>query len=174
VWQWINLRGLAFVAVDPTEASKGVLSIDVHGARSANTLTTRTAKSKCRIYFVLDLDESVKNLDELYPVISHVLHKEMKSSDHRPRLVQINLVGLKLRLLVGLIWVLQGEQQKCLISPKDEHPNKRTQRYILNSFSNTDFSWGTAWHFFCVVENARFVNAMLAERADLRADCIVR
>ena len=62
MWQWINLGGLAFITVDPTEASKRVLSIDIHGARSANTLTARTAEGKCRVYFVLDLDESVKNL----------------------------------------------------------------------------------------------------------------
>ena len=65
VWQRIDLSGLAFIAVNSTEASKRVLSIDVHGARSANTLTARTAKGKCRINFILDLDENVKNLKKL-------------------------------------------------------------------------------------------------------------
>jgi len=65
VWQRINLCGLALATVDSTEASKRILSIDVHSTRSANTLTARTAKGKCRINFVLDLDESIKNLKEI-------------------------------------------------------------------------------------------------------------
>jgi hypothetical protein len=58
----IDLCVLAFIAVDATETGEGVLAVDVHRARTANTLATRATKSECRIYFILDLDKSIENL----------------------------------------------------------------------------------------------------------------
>jgi len=42
--QWIDLGVLALVAVDSAEACKGILTVDVHGTRSTNTLTARATE----------------------------------------------------------------------------------------------------------------------------------
>jgi len=57
----IDLRVLGFTPVDATETGEGILTVDVHGTRPADTLSTGTAESERRIYFVLDLDEYIKN-----------------------------------------------------------------------------------------------------------------
>jgi hypothetical protein len=58
----IDLCVLIFTTVNATETGEGILAIDVHGTRATDTLSTRATKSECRIYFILDLDERVKNL----------------------------------------------------------------------------------------------------------------
>ena len=54
--KWVNLGVLACGSVDSAEARKSVLSIDVHGARTANALSARTTESKGGVNLVLDLD----------------------------------------------------------------------------------------------------------------------
>ena len=46
---------------DLGKAGKTVLAVDVHGARTANTLTARSSKSKGRVNLVLDLEKSIQN-----------------------------------------------------------------------------------------------------------------
>ena len=58
----IDLCVLIFIAVDSTETGEGILAVDVHRARTADTLATRATKSEGWIYFILDLDERIKNL----------------------------------------------------------------------------------------------------------------
>ena len=58
----IDLCVLIFAAVDATETGEGILAVDVHRARAADTLATRATKGECWIYFILDLDERIKNL----------------------------------------------------------------------------------------------------------------
>ena len=60
--QWIYFGILARISINPTQACQGVLTVDIHGARPADALTTRAAKRKRRIDFVLDLNQSVQNL----------------------------------------------------------------------------------------------------------------
>lgn len=62
VGERVDLRVLARVAIDAAEACEGVLPVDVHGAGAAYTLAAGAAESECRINFILDLDECVKNL----------------------------------------------------------------------------------------------------------------
>lgn len=45
----------------PTQASKGVDTVNVHGARSADTLTARSSESKSWIDLVLDANESIQH-----------------------------------------------------------------------------------------------------------------
>ena len=46
---------------DLGKAGKTVLAVDVHGARTANTLTARSSKSKGRVNLVLDLEKSIQH-----------------------------------------------------------------------------------------------------------------
>ena len=62
----VNLCGLAWVAVNPAQASKSVLAVNVHGTGAANALAARTTEGEGRIHLILDLNESVKNLRVAY------------------------------------------------------------------------------------------------------------
>ena len=64
--QRVDLGVLTLVTVDPTQACEGVLTVNIHSTRAADTLAAGTAKSKCRIDLVLDLNESVENLYDIY------------------------------------------------------------------------------------------------------------
>ena len=68
-----------------TQAGESVDTVDVHGARTADTLTARSAESEGRVELVLYPDERVKH--------------------HGSGLVQIELVGLHLGLLAGVVRV---------------------------------------------------------------------
>lgn len=68
-----------------TQAGESVNTVDVHGARTANTLTARSAESEGRVEFVLYPDERIEH--------------------HRSGLVQVEVVGLHLGLLAGLVRV---------------------------------------------------------------------
>ena len=46
---------------DTAEAGKSVTAVDVHGARTADTLTARTTESDGRVVLGLDVDQSIKN-----------------------------------------------------------------------------------------------------------------
>ena len=46
---------------DLRQAGQTVLAIDVHGARTADTLTTRSSESKRGVLLVLDLEQSVED-----------------------------------------------------------------------------------------------------------------
>lgn len=61
VRQGVDLRCLLLVPVDPAEAGEGVYSIDVHGARSTDSLTARPTEGQSRIDLVLDLDQGVED-----------------------------------------------------------------------------------------------------------------
>lgn len=67
------------------QASKSVLSVDIHGAATADTLTATSSEGQSRVELVLDSDEGIEN--------------------HRPSLVKVQSVGLKTRLLAGGIGV---------------------------------------------------------------------
>lgn len=60
--QGVDLGVLATVAIDSAEAGEGILAINVHGARTTNTLSAGPSEGKSRIHFVLNLDESIENL----------------------------------------------------------------------------------------------------------------
>ena len=62
VGERVNLGILAGVAVNSAEACKGILSVDVHSARTADALTARAAESQGGVKLVLDLDQGVENL----------------------------------------------------------------------------------------------------------------
>lgn len=58
----VDLGVLATVTVDSAKAGKGVLTVNVHGARSADTLTARTTESEGGVDLILNFDESIENL----------------------------------------------------------------------------------------------------------------
>lgn len=62
MWQRIDLRILRCVSVNAAQAGEGVLAVDVHGARAADTFSAGASESERRVDFVLDFDESVENL----------------------------------------------------------------------------------------------------------------
>lgn len=68
-----------------TQAGEGVGAVNVHGARAANTLSAGAAEGEGRIDLVLDADEGVEN--------------------HRPRLVEVEGVGLHAGLLGRLVGI---------------------------------------------------------------------
>lgn len=71
--------------VDSAKASKGVDTVNVHGARTANALTARATEGERGVDLVLDLDQSIEN--------------------HWAGLVEVKGVRLKTRLLGRLIGV---------------------------------------------------------------------
>lgn len=90
---WLTVRKrvklrLSCGSVNSAETCQGVLSVDVHGARSANSLSARPSEGQCRVHLVLNLDDGIKN--------------------HRSALVEVDGVALKVRLLAGLVRVLRG------------------------------------------------------------------
>ena len=62
--QRVDLRAGATLAVDPAEAGKRVLAVDVHGAGAADTLTARASEGQRRVHLVLDLDERIEDLQK--------------------------------------------------------------------------------------------------------------
>jgi len=66
--------------VNVRETGQRVLSVNVHGAGSANSLATGTTKGECGILLVFDFDESVQN--------------------HGSAFVQIDGIGGEIRLLI--------------------------------------------------------------------------
>lgn len=68
-----------------TQAGESVDTVDVHGARTANTLTARPPESEGRVEFVLYPDKRIQH--------------------HGSGLIQVEVVGLHLGLLAGLVRV---------------------------------------------------------------------
>lgn len=68
-----------------TQASQGVLAVDVHGTTATDTLTATSSESQGRVDLVLDTDESIQ--------------------DHGSSLVQVDGVGLHARLFARGIGV---------------------------------------------------------------------
>jgi hypothetical protein len=58
----INLGLLSRISVYATKTSEGILTVDIHRARAADTLSARTTEGECGVHFVLDFDECIKNL----------------------------------------------------------------------------------------------------------------
>lgn len=48
--------------VNAAEAGKGVLAVDVHGARPADALSARPTESQRRVDVILNFDERIENL----------------------------------------------------------------------------------------------------------------
>ena len=84
VWQRVDL-GITRL-LDPAQARQRVDAIDVHGARSANSLPATSSEGQSGILFVLDFDQGVQ--------------------DHWSAGVQVNLVRLEVWLFGWLVWVL--------------------------------------------------------------------
>jgi hypothetical protein len=57
----VNLGRLGRVSVDPAEAREGVDTVDVHGARSTDTLSARASEGEGRVDLVLNSNQSVQN-----------------------------------------------------------------------------------------------------------------
>lgn len=58
----VDLGVLATFAVDSAQAGERVLTVNVHGARTADTLSARATESQCWVDFVLNFDQGVENL----------------------------------------------------------------------------------------------------------------
>lgn len=79
--QWIDLHGLVEISsIDFANTCQSVCATDGHGARSANSLATRSTESQSRIHFILDFNQSIEH--------------------HWTASVQIDLVRLNVRLLL--------------------------------------------------------------------------
>jgi len=84
VREWVNLCSVRNL-VNSTKTRKSVLSIDVHGTRSTDTLSARPPEGKRGVDLVFNFDQRVEN--------------------HRPTLVQVNCVGLEFGGSGRFIWV---------------------------------------------------------------------
>ena len=58
----VDLRVLARVTVNAAEARKGVLAVNVHGARTADALAAGAAERQRRIHFILNFNQCVEDL----------------------------------------------------------------------------------------------------------------
>ena len=72
------------VSVNAAEASQGVLPIDVHSTRPANSFSTRTTECQCGVHLVLDFDESIENLDGIRDISIFGLRGRMNSPFSTP------------------------------------------------------------------------------------------
>lgn len=60
----VDLGGLGRVPVDSAQAGEGVDTVDVHGARTTDSLSARPSERERRVDLVLDLDERVEHWRE--------------------------------------------------------------------------------------------------------------
>jgi hypothetical protein len=58
----VNLGIFGRVSVYATETGESILTIDIHRARTTDTLSARTTEGERGVDFILDFDECVKNL----------------------------------------------------------------------------------------------------------------
>jgi hypothetical protein len=83
-----------------TQASQGVNTVDVHSARTTDTLTARAAESQSRVNFVLNTDESVEHHGAgLLQVELVALHGGLLARG--VRIPAVDLEGLHGRVLRG-------------------------------------------------------------------------
>lgn len=83
--QWVNLAVLRGISINPAQARKRILPIDVHRTGPAYTLPARPSERQRRVNLVLDLDQRIQH--------------------HWPRLVQVDSVRLQRGLLARFVWV---------------------------------------------------------------------
>lgn len=57
----VDARLLGGVCGNTAQAGQGVDTVDVHGARTADTLTTTPPEGKGRVHLVLDTDERIQH-----------------------------------------------------------------------------------------------------------------
>jgi hypothetical protein len=70
----IDFAVLGAFTVDSAEASKGVLAVNVHGARSADTLAARATESERWVDLIFDFDECIENLDAVKTKVTMRAH----------------------------------------------------------------------------------------------------
>lgn len=98
------------------QASQSISTIDIHRARSTDSLAARTTEGQGRVNFVLDLDQGIEH--------------------HRPTSIQINLVSLHMWLVARLIRILKMQaatlttQCRCTVVKITLH---HWQLYILQN-----------------------------------------
>lgn len=98
VRQRVNFDVLAAFPLDALQTSQGILTVDVHSARSTNAFAARPSQGQSGINLVLDLQESVQH--------------------HRTALREVDRVLLHVRLVSWLVGVpsvnRKGLQQRLL------------------------------------------------------------
>jgi len=92
--QRVNLDVALHFIVRP-RARQRIAAIDVHGARSANAFSTRTAERQGRVDLVHNLDQRVEH--------------------HRPATVHIEFVGIDARVVV-LVWIVAVDRKRPRIA----------------------------------------------------------
>ena len=78
---------------DLRQASQTVLAIDVHGARTADTLTTRSSESKRGVLLVLDLEQSVEDHRAATTEFRNRSGKILIEVDHVLLVVRLDILG---------------------------------------------------------------------------------
>ena len=78
---------------DLRQASQTVLAIDVHGARTADTLTTRSSESKRGVLLVLDLEQSVEDHRAATTEFRNKSGKILIEVDHVLLVVRLDILG---------------------------------------------------------------------------------
>ena len=78
---------------DLRQAGQTVLAIDVHGARTADTLTTRSSESKRGVLLVLDLEQSVEDHRAATTEFRNKSGKILIEVDHVLLVVRLDILG---------------------------------------------------------------------------------
>ena len=60
--EWVNLAVFGWGSVDSAEARESVLSVNIHGTRTANTLSAGPPKGECGVDLVFDFYQRVEDL----------------------------------------------------------------------------------------------------------------
>ena len=75
------------------QTGQTVLAIDVHGARAADTLTTRSSESKRGVLLVLDLEQSVEDHRAATTEFRSRSGKILIEVDHVLLVVRLDILG---------------------------------------------------------------------------------
>ena len=75
------------------QTGQTVLAIDVHGARTADTLTTRSSESKRGVLLVLDLEQSVEDHRAATTEFRNKSGKILIEVDHVLLVVRLDILG---------------------------------------------------------------------------------
>jgi hypothetical protein len=106
VREWVDARLLGSVCGNAAQAGQGIDTVDVHGAATANALTTTPPEGKGRVDLVLDADERIQHHRPGLVQVQRVrLHLGLRR--WLVRIPSVDLERLGLRILAGL-WLLLG------------------------------------------------------------------
>lgn len=117
----VNLGVFARIPINMAETCEGVLAVNVHGTRAADTLSAGAPESEGGVDFILDLDERVEHLRIRKRTCQSVKATRRADTCHRTSLVKVDRVRLESGFRVWLIWILGDIRVKASVGVEEEN-----------------------------------------------------